>query len=186
MSDGLGRLWAGWRNAYVSAADGGGGASIAPVEEVGVVVGEGQLASCVLCRLTAPGLADRSANVLWRGVRCAAVLNAYPYTSGHLMVLPVRHVGDLEALEPAEATELWGAVTSSVIALKAAYRPGGINVGLNLGRSAGAGIPGHLHVHALPRWDGDTNFMTTAAGVRVLPEALPDSWEKLRAAWPNT
>ena len=185
MTDGLGRLWAGWRNAYVTAADEGGAGSADPLEDVGVAIGEGQVAGCVLCRLTAPGAPDRAANVVWRGKRCAAVLNAYPYTSGHLMVLPVRHVADLEALEPAEASELWAGVTDAVVAIKAAYRPSGVNVGLNLGRSAGAGVPGHLHVHALPRWDGDTNFMTTTAGVRVLPEALPDSWDKLRAAWPN-
>jgi ATP adenylyltransferase len=139
----------------------------------------------VLCRITAPGRDDAGAGVVWRGVGCAAVLNAYPYTSGHLMVLPTRHVGDLEALEPDESAELWEATRQAVAALNRAYRPGGINVGLNLGRAAGAGVPGHLHVHALPRWDGDTNFMTATAGVRVLPEALPDSWAKVRAAWPN-
>jgi len=112
------------------------------------------------------------------------VLNAYPYTSGHLMVLPNRHVGDLEALEPGEAAELWDGVRRAVVAIKAAYRPGGINVGANLGRPAGAGIPGHLHFHALPRWDGDTNFMTTVAEVRVLPEPLDETWAKLREAWP--
>jgi len=183
MSDGLGRLWAGWRNAYVTGTL--DGATADSVEDVSAEVGEGQVAGCVLCRITAPRPSDQSANILWRGRRCAAVLNAYPYTSGHLMVLPVRHVADLEDLEPAESAELWAGVTSAVIAIKAAYRPGGVNVGLNLGRSAGAGVPGHLHVHALPRWDGDTNFMTTTAGVRVLPEALPDSWAKLRAAWPD-
>ncbi len=178
MTDALGRLWAGWRNAYVT------GASPDAVEPVAGELGEGQVEGCVLCRLTAPGNDDAAANVLWRGRRCAAVLNAYPYTSGHLMVMPTRHVAELEDLEQEESAELWGAVRQAVAALKAAYRPGGINVGMNLGRSAGAGIPGHLHVHALPRWDGDTNFMTSTAGVRVMPEALPDSWAKLRAGWP--
>jgi ATP adenylyltransferase len=182
MSDGLGRLWAGWRNAYVTGTV--RSETPEPVEDIDVVVGEGQVPGCVLCRLTAPGLPERAANVVWRGARCAAVLNAYPYTSGHLMVLPVRHVADLEDLAPDESAELWAGVTHAVVAIKAAYRPGGVNVGLNLGRSAGAGVPGHLHVHVLPRWDGDTNFMTTTAGVRVLPETLADTWEKVRAAWP--
>ncbi len=160
MSDGLERLWAGWRTAYVSSAP-------------------GHDDECVLCRIIAP---DQPA--LWRGDTCVAVLNAYPYTSGHLMVLPVRHVGELEDLTTAETAELWGGVRDAVTALKAAYQPGGINVGMNLGRAAGAGIPGHLHVHLLPRWNGDTNFMTTTAGVRVLPETLEDTFAKLTAAWP--
>ena len=85
----------------------------------------------------------------------------------------------------AEATELWDALTDAVRALKAAYGPDGVNLGVNLGRAAGAGIPGHFHAHALPRWNGDTNFMTAAAEVRVLPESLPSSWKKLRAGWPS-
>ena len=161
MSDGLGRLWAGWRGAYVatSADQGDDG--------------------CVLCRVAGP-----NAPAIWRGATCVVVLNAYPYTSGHLMVMPTRHVANLEDLSPAEAAELWGAVRDAVIAIKAAYQPGGVNVGMNLGRAAGAGLPGHLHVHALPRWNGDTNFMTTIGGTRVLPEALEDTFAKLVAAWP--
>jgi ATP adenylyltransferase len=158
-ADGLGRLWAGWRSTYVAS-------SAEPVD------------GCVLCGVLNGG------EVVRDGERAAVVLNAYPYTSGHVMVMPRRHVGELEELTGDEAAELWGLVKDAVVALKAAYRPGGINVGMNLGRSAGAGIPGHLHVHAVPRWDGDTNFMTTTAGVRVLPEALPDTLAKLRAAWP--
>jgi ATP adenylyltransferase len=138
----------------------------------------------VLCRLVAPEVPDREGHVLWRGRRVAAVLNAYPYTSGHLMVLPTRHVGELEDLEPDESAELWDGARQAVVALKGAYRPGGINLGANLGRAAGAGIPGHLHLHVLPRWDGDTNFMTAVADVRVLPEPLDGTWAKLRAAWP--
>ena len=156
----LGRLWAGWRSSYVETTP--------------------QIEGCVLCAVT-----GADAEVIWRGRTCAAVLNAYPYTSGHLMVVPARHVGELEELTADEASELWATVTDAVVAIKAAYRPGGINVGANLGRDSGAGVPGHLHVHALPRWNGDTNFMTTLAEVRVLPEALPDTLAKLRAAWPS-
>jgi len=101
------------------------------------------------------------------------------------MVMPTRHVGELEDLGATdEAPELWSAVTAGVRALKKAYRPEGINVGANLGRAAGAGVPGHFHVHLLPRWNGDTNFMTSVAEVRVLPESLDATWTKLRSAWP--
>lgn len=164
MPDGLDRLWAGWRTDYVGAAGEAG-----PGDE-----------GCVLCRVVGAG-----SYVVWRGIRCVAVLNAFPYTSGHLMVVPMRHVGELEGLTPDESTELWSGVTDAVRALKAAYRPEGINIGANLGRAAGAGVPGHFHVHLLPRWNGDTNFMTSVAETRVLPEALSVSEEKLRAAWPK-
>lgn len=158
----LERLWAGWRADYVSAGD--------PDE------GDG----CVLCRVI-----DDGSCVVWRGTRCAVVINAYPYTSGHVMVMPVRHLADLEDVDPAEASELWAVLTDAVRAIKKAYAPQGLNVGVNLGRSAGAGMPGHLHLHALPRWDGDTNFMTAVAGARVLPESLDSTVERLREAWPS-
>jgi diadenosine tetraphosphate (Ap4A) HIT family hydrolase len=169
-ADGLGRLWAGWRAAYVTGEQD---------DAAHVEVGPGQDPTCVLCRVIAGDDA-----VVWRGARCAAILNAYPYTSGHLMVLPTRHVGELEDLDDDEAAELWTGVRRAVVALKTAYRPGGINLGANLGTAAGAGVPGHAHIHVLPRWEGDTNFMTATAGVRVLPEALPDTWAKVQAAWP--
>ena len=174
MSDspGLGHLWAGWRNEYVSSVAGGS----PPQSEH----------ECVFCRILASGEPDEVTYVLWRGRFCVAVLNAYPYNSGHLMVMPLRHIGDLESLEPEESAELWQAVTTGVRALKAAYAPGGVNVGANLGRAAGAGVPDHLHVHCLPRWGGDTNFVTTLAEIRVLPESLPVTWERLRAAWPRS
>ena len=158
----LERLWAGWRSEYVS---GGGDEG-----------GDG----CVLCRVL-----DDDRYVVWRGRRCAAVLNAFPYTSGHLMVLPTRHVGELEEVDGEEAVELWATIADAVRALKAAYHPDGLNVGANLGRSGGAGVPGHFHVHVLPRWDGDTNFMTSVAETRVVPEALPATFERLGAAWPT-
>jgi len=98
--------------------------------------------------------------------------------------MPYREVGELEDLTAGEAAELWAAVRDAVMAIKGAYGPQGVNVGLNLGEAAGAGIPSHLHVHVLPRWNADSNFMTAVAEVRVLPEALGDTWRKLRAAWP--
>ena len=155
----LERLWAGWREEYVTSA--------------------GQEEGCVLCRVLEAG-----SQVLWRGAQCAAVLNAYPYTSGHLMVMPVRHVSELEDVAGEEASELWGAVSDAVRALKAAYAPDGINVRANLGRAAGAGVPDHFHVHVLPRWSGDTNFLTSVAEARILPESLDTSFEKLKGTWP--
>ena len=165
----LERLWAGWRTEYVAAAGAEG-----PGDE-----------GCVFCRILGSGEDDAVTKVVWRGAHAAAVLNAYPYTSGHLMVMPVRHVGDLEEFSAEERDEVWAVVTDAVVALKAAYSPEGVNVGANLGRAAGAGVPGHAHVHALPRWAGDTNFMTTVAEARVMPESLDATWQKLRDAWPS-
>jgi ATP adenylyltransferase len=162
----LERLWAGWRSEYVAGVAAAGD-------------------SCVLCRILASDEGDDATYVVWRGQCCAALLNAYPYATGHVMVMPTRHVADLEDLTGDEASELWGAGTAAVAALKAAYRPEGVNLGANLGEVAGAGVPGHLHLHCLPRWKGDTNFMTSVAETRVLPEALPTTWAKLRDAWPR-
>jgi ATP adenylyltransferase len=167
----LDRMWAGWRSAYVG---GEGGAHPVPS-------GEGSIFE----RILRSGLPDEDTYVLWRGRWCAALLNAYPYTTGHVMVLPQRAVADLDALEPDESAELWAGVQLAVRALRVAYRPEGINVGANLGLAAGAGVPDHLHLHVLPRWSGDTNFMTALAEVRVLPESLDDTWRKLHAAWPD-
>jgi ATP adenylyltransferase len=166
----LERLWAGWRSDYITTA-----------------TSESDPDACVFCEILTSGLPDEETQVVWRSPDglAAALLNAYPYTSGHLMVLPVRHVGDLEALDPGEGTAVWEGLGEAVQALKAAYRPDGLNVGANLGRSAGAGIPGHFHLHVLPRWNGDTNFMTSIADARVLPEALAVSAERVRSAWPE-
>jgi ATP adenylyltransferase len=166
----LDHLWAGWRTPYVeSAAD-------TPEEE----------ATSPFISILASGSPDDESHIVWRGTCCFAILNAFPYTSGHLMVMPYREVGTLEELTTPEHAELWDGVTRAVLALKAAYRPDGVNVGVNLGRAAGAGVPSHLHVHVLPRWSGDTNFMTAVAEVRVIPEALSASAAKVRAAWPDS
>lgn len=167
MSNSLERLWAGWRGEYVGSAT-----AQDPADQ------------CVFCSILASGEPDEATYILWRGKHVVAILNAYPYTSGHLMIMPSRHVADLEGLDAEEGVELWGALTAAVTAVKAAYAPGGLNVGANLGRAGGAGIPGHLHLHCLPRWNGDTNFMTSVAEARVLPEALPATWSRLRATWP--
>jgi ATP adenylyltransferase len=164
----LERLWAGWRTEYID-----GVANQPP----------GGAETCVFCHIANAG-ADASL-VLARDDHVFAVMNAYPYTSGHLMVAPRRHEGTLAALSPEEAAAAMAMTRDATIAIERAYAPGGINVGINMGRAAGAGIPGHVHVHALPRWNGDSNFMTSVAEARVLPEALSTSFEKLRAAWPT-
>jgi diadenosine tetraphosphate (Ap4A) HIT family hydrolase len=168
MAGSMDRLWAGWRSGYVAAAGNG------------ALAGEGS----IFTRILATGLPDEETHVVWRGELVFAILNAYPYTSGHVLVMPYREVGELEDLTPAESDALWAATRAAVTAVKAAYRPQGVNVGINLGEAAGAGVPSHLHVHVLPRWQADSNFMTSVAEVRVLPEPLGDTWAKLRAAWP--
>jgi diadenosine tetraphosphate (Ap4A) HIT family hydrolase len=179
------QLWAGWRSGYVSSV--AVGEAPAPVEdlesadELGLSASDA--AACVFCRIIASREPDQVRHVVWSGERTIAILNAYPYSSGHMLIMPIRHIGELEDLDAGEAAELWSAVTDAVRALRTAYHPDGFNVGLNLGRAAGAGMPGHLHVHAVPRWAGDANFMTVSAAVRVIPESLADSWEKLHAAW---
>ena len=164
----LDHLWNGWRASYVQRLPGanapGGGS--------------------VFTRIIASGLDDTETNIVHRGPTCFAILNAFPYAVGHVLVLPYREVAHLEDLTSTEATELWGTVTDAVRALKAAYRPEGINVGANLGRPAGGSVSEHLHLHVLPRWTGDSNFMTAIANTRTLPEALVDTSAKLRAAWP--
>jgi ATP adenylyltransferase len=162
-------LWAGWRSSYIDGALSG---------TLGDPQREGSLFEDVLSR------PDDESYVVHRGTRCSAVLNAYPYITGHLLVLPNRAVAELEDLQPEEAAELWAVVTDAVVAVKAAYRPDGVNVGANLGSAAGAGVPDHVHVHVLPRWTADSNFMASIAEARVLPEPLSVTWERLRASWP--
>jgi ATP adenylyltransferase len=179
----LDHLWAGWRASYVSSvADGPspaapreGDAAGTPAEDPG---------HCVFCAIIASPASDRERQVVHSGERAVVMLNAYPYASGHLLVMPRRHLADLSALSGEESTDLWAATQAAVAAVEAAYQPDGMNIGANLGRAAGAGLPRHLHLHVLPRWLGDTNFMTTVASTRVLPEALDQSWAKLHDTWP--
>src|SRR5262249_2900209 len=137
---------------------------------------------CLFCALAAAD--PRDALVLARHELAFVVMNAYPYTSGHMMVAPVAHEGTLASLGRAEAAAVMALTQDATAALDRAYTPDGVNVGVNIGRAAGAGIPGHVHVHVLPRWAGDTNFMTSVAEARVLPEPLSTGYDKLLAAWP--
>ena len=152
-------LWTPWRMQYVERA----------AKEEG---------KCVFCEI--PKMDDEEALILYRGKHNYVVLNAFPYNTGHLMIVPYRHVSDITELEDEELLEMVLLFKKSVRALKEAYKPEGINAGWNLGRAAGAGIPGHLHLHVVPRWCGDANFMTIISGTKVLPEALRDTWKRLR------
>ena len=162
------RLWNGWRSTYVS--------SVGSSDDAG----EGS----VFTQILRSELTDDETNIVHRGEHVFVILNAYPYGTGHALVLPYREVADLEDLSAEEASELWRSVTDTVRAVKAAYRPDGVNVGINLGRPAGGSVSEHLHVHVVPRWTGDANFMTAIANTRTLPEPLADTARKLRAAWP--
>ena len=157
----MNRLWAPWRLAYVSGAEPATG--------------------CVFCEALR-GDRDRQRLVLHRGRTGFLILNAYPYAPGHVLAVVNRHVGSVEEATPDELGEAMTLVQQATAALRRAYRPDGFNIGLNQGRVAGAGIEGHLHVHVVPRWTGDTNFMAVLGEVKVLPEALEATWERLRAA----
>jgi diadenosine tetraphosphate (Ap4A) HIT family hydrolase len=168
----LERLWNGWRTSYVS--------SVPPPGDE-----ETETAS-VFTRILESGLPDEETHIVHRGNTVFAILNAYPYSTAHTMVLPYREVPALEDLTADEHAELWSTVTDAVRAVKAAYSPEGINVGLNLGRPAGGSVSQHLHVHVVPRWTGDSNFMTATANTRTIPEALSATASRLRAAWPSS
>ena len=156
------KLWAPWRLEYIKQAD----------EQDG----------CVFCRAAATG--DEEGLVVHRGAHAFVLLNKFPYASGHLMVAPYRHEGELGDLTDDEALEVHRLGTAALGALAEVAAPQGFNLGWNLGRIAGAGVVDHVHLHVVPRWAGDTNFMPVLADVRVLPEALEDTRRKLVAAWP--
>ena len=132
------------------------------------------------------GLPDAQTHIVHRGELVFAILNRYPYSTGHLLIVPYRAVPDLEDLDRDERQELWATVHNAVAAVRAAFSPDGVNIGANLGEGAGPSVYDHVHIHVLPRWRSDTNFMTAVADVRVLPQSLQDCWERLIAAWPST
>jgi ATP adenylyltransferase len=137
---------------------------------------------CPFCR--APNQPDDEAFVVARGVRVYALRNRYPYSPGHVLVCPYRHVADYQDLSDDERDELARMVGAAIAALRTASNPDGFNLGMNLGTAAGAGIAAHLHAHVVPRWGGDANFMPIIARTKPLPELLIDTWRKVRAAWP--
>jgi ATP adenylyltransferase len=164
-------IWCGWRTAYIND----------PTRKATPPDGD---TSSVFCRILASGVSDKEAGIVHRGETCFAILNNFPYTVGHTMVLPYREVPDLEDLNSAEIAELWAMVTNAVRAVKAAYRPQGVNVGINLGKAAGGSVGQHLHVHVVARFVGDANFMTATASTRAIPESLDDTWIKVTSNWP--
>jgi ATP adenylyltransferase len=137
-------------------------------------------APCVFCSALAAG-DDRRALILRRGQRAFLILNAFPYATGHLMAMPIRHVPRVEDATADELTETMTLVQESVRALNAGYQPDGFNMGINQGRVAGAGVLGHVHAHVVPRWNGDTNFMPVIADTKVLPESLETTYDRLTA-----
>lgn len=157
-------LWAPWRMAYIQA---------------------GKQPGCIFCDFPAQEgeEADRRNLVVHRSPQAFTILNRFPYNSGHLMVVPRAHVQTLEELEPEPFADLQRELVRALAAMRRAYRPEGVNLGMNLGRAGGAGIEEHLHWHLVPRWAGDTNFMPVIGDVRVVPEALDESWLRLRAAF---
>lgn len=157
-------LWSPWRMKYIQKHE--------------------HVPGCVFC--TALELPDGPANlILARGERTFIILNRYPYTSGHLMVVPYQHEPTFELLDPDVRAEIMEMLTRVMGMLRAVYNPQGFNVGANIGASAGAGVADHVHFHVVPRWGGDANFMTTLAQTRVLPEALEDTYTRLHAFWNN-
>jgi ATP adenylyltransferase len=156
-------LWAPWRLEYIQQA--------------------GESTGCVFCDEAAGSLDPAESLLLARGEHAIALLNKYPYASGHLMVSPVRHVGEVGDLSDEEALAIHRLAVEAVATLNAVYGPAGFNLGWNLGHSAGAGIADHVHEHVVPRWSGDTNFMPVLAEVKVLPEHLLVSRDRLREAW---
>ena len=182
------QLWTPWRYAYVTEKREDGRRGV-PEALAGWPGDHG----CVFCNLLAAtdyaiehGMAreeaEKASGILERGKRVFMMLNAFPYNNGHLMVVPYRHESSLSELPEADALELMVGARRAERALRAVYGPDGLNMGLNLGESAGAGIADHIHLHAVPRWVGDTNFMTVVGETRVLPEMLAESWRRLRQA----
>lgn len=156
------RLWSPWRAKYVASGL------------------DSESGKCVFCEIGRSPEDDAKNYVVHRSRHCYAILNLYPYVTGHLLVVPYQHIGDLASASKAITDELMDLTKRSQEALRSAYAPPGFNLGMNLGAAAGAGIANHIHMHVLPRWGGDTNFMTTVAEARVIPEGLDQTYSRLR------
>jgi len=154
-------LWSPWRYKYIATG--------------------GKDEGCIFCRAAAAN-DDSRTHIIFRGIKNFIILNRYPYTTGHVMIVPFAHLADLAATDSPTLAEMMQMAQKMQAALESAYHPQGYNLGMNLGRAAGAGVEGHLHLHVLPRWSGDSNFMTTIAETRVEPEDLDTTYEKLQKA----
>ena len=193
------RLWTPWRYDYVSRAEDFSRPGVPPALDAwpgfpaDAECGHHN-SDCVFCNMIAsvdyaiahgisPEQAEKAAHILARQPACFLCLNAFPYTTGHILIVPYRHLDSLAALPPQEAHEMIALAQRVERVLREVYHPSGFNFGINLGEAGGAGIAGHIHMHALPRWVGDTNFITVTADTRVLPETLDTTWERIRQAW---
>jgi len=157
-------LWTPWRYAYVTGAE--------------------KTVECVFCE--APKESDEKAYIVHRGSHCYIILNAYPYTNGHVMVVPYAHLDELQKLPTDAAGEMMALTQEMEKVLRSLYHPDGINLGMNIGKAAGAGVAGHIHMHVLPRWVADANFLSVVGETRVLPEALEVTWQRIREAITQT
>jgi ATP adenylyltransferase len=153
-------LWTPWRYVYVTGAD--------------------QASGCIFCN--APKESDQTAHIVHRGTHCYIILNTYPYTNGHVMVVPYEHLDELQKLPAEAASEMMALSQRMESVLRSLYHPDGVNLGMNLGKAAGAGVAGHLHMHILPRWIADANFLSVVGETRVLPETLEVTWQRIRQA----
>jgi len=153
-------LWTPWRYAYVTGAEPASG--------------------CIFCN--APKETDEKARIVYRGAHCYIILNTFPYTNGHVMIVPYTHLDELHKLPAEAAQEMMSLSQRMEVVLRSLYQPDGINLGMNLGKAAGAGVAGHVHMHILPRWVADANFVSVIGETRVLPEALEVTWERVRGA----
>jgi len=140
---------------------------------------------CLFCNAAAAPESDPSTFVVHRGQHAFIILNLYPYNNGHLMVVPFTHTESIEGLTPETLAEFMALSQQSLAVLRKAYGPQGFNIGINIGAPAGAGVPGHVHMHIVPRWAGDSNFMSTLADTRVIPETISQTYERLRSLWPE-
>jgi ATP adenylyltransferase len=154
-------LWTPWRYGYVTSAD--------------------KIPGCVFCQLLAAG-DDEKVGIVYRGQYCFVVLNSYPYTSGHVMIVPYEHLDELQKLPLQAAHEMMGLTQKMEGVLRRLYLPDGMNLGMNLGKAAGAGVAGHIHMHVLPRWVADANFLTVVGETRMLPETLEVTWKRIKEA----
>ena len=153
-------LWTPWRYAFVTSMD--------------------KPTGCIFCDKPKTE-EDEKVGILYRGTHCYIILNAFPYTSGHVMVVPYQHQDELQKLPQPAAQEMMALSQKTEGILREVYKPDGINLGMNIGKAAGAGVAGHIHMHILPRWVADSNFMTVVSETRVLPEALDETWRRLKA-----
>jgi len=183
-------LWTPWRYAYITRKDPKARTGVPP-ELAEWPASEDK--HCVFCNMLAAtdyaiahgmaaDVAEKATHIVHRGTHCFVCLNAFPYATGHAMVLPYQHTDSLSYISEAASHEMMDLARQMETALRGIYRPDGINLGMNLGEAAGAGVANHIHLHILPRWSGDTNFMTTVAETRVLPETLDITWARLREA----